>query len=70
LLGPSTLRDTLALPVDRRGDPVQDINPQASRNATYLLRAVDARSNLLRASADEAPDALIKRLSTDEAPDV
>ena len=56
LLGPSTLRDTLALPVDRRGDPVQDINPQASRNATYLLRAVDARSNLLRASAvlDEA----------------
>lgn len=56
LLGPSTLRDTLALPVDRRGDPVQDINPQASRNGTYLLRAVDARSNLLRASSvlDEA----------------
>ncbi|MGE0332790.1 MAG: VacJ family lipoprotein [Ramlibacter sp.] len=56
LLGPSTLRDTLALPVDRRGDPVQDINPQASRNGTYLLRAVDVRSNLLRAGAvlDEA----------------
>lgn len=56
LLGPSTVRDTLALPVDRRGDPVQDITPQASRNATYVLRAVDIRSNLLRAGAvlDEA----------------
>ncbi len=55
-LGPSTVRDTLALPVDRRGDPVQDITPQASRNATYVLRAVDIRANLLRAGAvlDEA----------------
>lgn len=56
LLGPSTLRDTVALPVDRRTDPVQDITPQAARNATYALRGVDIRANLLRASSvlDEA----------------
>jgi phospholipid-binding lipoprotein MlaA len=55
-LGSSTLRDTLALPVDRRGDPLQDITPQASRNGAYVLRAVDIRANLLRASSvlDEA----------------
>ncbi len=55
-LGSSTVRDTIALPVDRRGDPLQDITPQASRNGAYVLRAVDIRSNLLRASSvlDEA----------------
>lgn len=56
LLGPSTLRDTVALSVDRQGDPLKDITPEASRNGAYLLRIVDARSNLLRASSvlDEA----------------
>lgn len=56
LLGPSTLRDTVALPVDRRGDPVQQVTPAASRNGLYVLRAVEIRSNLLRASSvlDEA----------------
>ncbi len=55
-LGSSTVRDTIALPVDRRGDPLQDITPQASRNGAYVLRAVDIRANLLRASSvlDEA----------------
>jgi phospholipid-binding lipoprotein MlaA len=48
LLGPSTLRDTLALPLDYKGDLVGRVNPLASRNTLYALRAVDARSNLLR----------------------
>jgi phospholipid-binding lipoprotein MlaA len=48
LLGPSTLRDTAALPVDLKGDPVHYVNPAADRNWLYALRAVDARSNLLR----------------------
>jgi phospholipid-binding lipoprotein MlaA len=48
--GPSTLRDTLALPIDRRGDPVRDVSHAAPRNSLYALRAVDVRANLLRAS--------------------
>lgn len=47
--GPSTLRDTLVLPIDRRGDPVRDLNHAGERNTLYVLRAVDVRSNLLRA---------------------
>lgn len=50
ILGPSTVRDTLALPVDWRGDPVAHIDGVPTRNSLYALRAVDARSNLLRAS--------------------
>lgn len=56
LLGPSTLRDTIALPVDRKADPLHDIDPWTSQTSLYLLRAVNARANLLRASSvlDEA----------------
>ena len=50
LLGPSTLRDTLAIPVDRQGDPVRELSHAAERNSLYVLRAVDVRANLLRAS--------------------
>jgi phospholipid-binding lipoprotein MlaA len=50
LLGPSTLRDTVALPVDRWGDPTSAFEPGAE-TALYVLRAVDVRSNLLRASS-------------------
>ncbi|HEX7888213.1 MAG TPA: VacJ family lipoprotein [Ramlibacter sp.] len=50
LLGPSTLRDTLALPVDSRYDPVSFIDPARTRTAMYTLRIVDRRSNLLRVS--------------------
>jgi phospholipid-binding lipoprotein MlaA len=46
--GPSTLRDTAALPVDRRLDLVQRIDSHGVRNTVYGLRAVDKRSNLLR----------------------
>ncbi|TFY99617.1 VacJ family lipoprotein [Ramlibacter rhizophilus] len=51
LLGPSTLRDTLALPVDRWGDPVRLVNPDSLETGLYALRAVDVRANLLRASS-------------------
>jgi phospholipid-binding lipoprotein MlaA len=46
--GPSTLRDTAALPVDRRLDLVLRIDSHGVRNTVYGLRAVDKRSNLLR----------------------
>lgn len=48
LLGPSTLRDTLALPIDRQGDLVRGWDHAAEQNSLYVLRAVDVRSNLLR----------------------
>jgi phospholipid-binding lipoprotein MlaA len=48
LLGPSTLRDTMALPVDYRGDLLRQVRPSADRDLLYGLRAVDARANLLR----------------------
>jgi phospholipid-binding lipoprotein MlaA len=56
LLGPSTLRDALALPVDWQGDPVRTVPHALPRSTLYGLRAVDVRSNLLRASSilDEA----------------
>ncbi len=49
VLGPSTVRDSAALTIDRRGDLVRDIDPTSARNATYALRAVDTRASLLRA---------------------
>ncbi|WP_144327374.1 MlaA family lipoprotein [Tepidimonas charontis] len=50
LLGPSTVRDTVALPVDRQGDPVaQGIDHVATRNSLQALRIVDQRAGLLRA---------------------
>ncbi|MBC5764822.1 MlaA family lipoprotein [Ramlibacter albus] len=47
-LGPSTLRDTLALPVDRRGDLVHYTSNEGVRHTLYGIRAVDQRANLLR----------------------
>ena len=51
ILGPSTVRDTLALPVDMMGNPVRYVDPTSARNSLYALRAVDARANLLRAGS-------------------
>ena len=51
LLGPSTLRDTAALPLETRGNLLSDIENQSVQNSLYILKAVDARSNLLRASS-------------------
>lgn len=56
ILGPSTLRDTVALPVDWKGDLTYMIRPISARNITYGVRAVNTRATLLRASSvlDEA----------------
>ena len=48
LLGPSTLRDTLALPLDMRGDASQQFSDDATRNALTVTRVLDIRSGLLQ----------------------
>ncbi|MGO4393103.1 VacJ family lipoprotein [Variovorax sp. M-6] len=48
LLGPSTLRDTVALPVDIQGDLVNHVADIPVRNSMYALRYTDIRANLLR----------------------
>lgn len=55
-LGSSTMRDTLALGIDYRGDALHYVDPASTRNSLYVLRAVNVRSNLLRAGSvlDEA----------------
>ncbi len=50
LLGSSTVRDTLALPVDWQGNLLTGVDPVSSRNSLYALRLVNTRANLLRAS--------------------
>lgn len=50
LLGSSTLRDALALPVDWKGDLVANVPHVPTRNAATVLRAIDQRSDLLKAS--------------------
>lgn len=50
LLGPSTVRDTAALPVDRQGDLVGEIDPTGTRNTLIVTRVIDTRANLLQAS--------------------
>jgi phospholipid-binding lipoprotein MlaA len=48
LLGPSTLRDTLAIPVDRKGDIVRYVDDTTVRRTLQGVRIVDTRANLLR----------------------
>lgn len=48
LLGPSTLRDTLALPLDMQGDASQRFSDEATRNALTVTRVLDIRSGLLQ----------------------
>ena len=67
LLGPSTLRDTVALPVDWHFDVLSDLRPISARNVTYGLRAVDTRSNLLRVSSVLEEAALDKYSFTRDA---
>jgi phospholipid-binding lipoprotein MlaA len=66
LLGPSTLRDTLALPVDWRGDPLNQADT-AWRNTLGAVRVVDARANLLRVGAVLEEAALDKYSFTRDA---
>jgi len=49
LLGPSTLRDTLALPLDFYGNPVGQVNDVPVRNSLVGLQFVDTRARLLQA---------------------
>ena len=49
LLGPSTLRDSLALPVDAKGNLVGHVDDVALRNSLLTLRLVDRRASLLSA---------------------
>lgn len=49
--GPSTVRDAIALPVDRRADPLHEVQGWDARWSLYVLRTVDQRSNLLRAGS-------------------
>jgi phospholipid-binding lipoprotein MlaA len=50
LLGPSTIRDTVALPGDFWGDPWTHVNDIPWRNGGIVLRAVDQRASVLDAS--------------------
>jgi phospholipid-binding lipoprotein MlaA len=47
LLGPSTLRDTLATPIDMQGDAAQQFNDPATRNALTATRVLDVRAGFL-----------------------
>src|SRR5512140_2090398 len=49
--GPSTVRDAIALPVDRRADPLHEVQGWDARWSLYVLRTVDQRANLLRAGS-------------------
>ena len=48
LLGPSTVRDTLALPLDMRGDVSRQFSDEATRNALTVTRVLDIRTGLLQ----------------------
>ena len=50
LLGPSTIRDTAALPVDSWGNPIGQINDIPWRNSLTGGRILDARARLLNAT--------------------
>lgn len=48
ILGPSTLRDTVAMPLDVKGNAVQQFNDTASRNVLSFTGVLDVRSGLLQ----------------------
>lgn len=50
LLGPSTLRDTLASPIDAHGNLLPAIQDAATRDAVAALKLVDMRARLLSAT--------------------
>ena len=49
LLGSSTLRDTLAMPIDRQGNLVNAVADVPTRDALTLLNVVDTRATYLKA---------------------
>ncbi|HYP82379.1 VacJ family lipoprotein [Variovorax sp.] len=48
ILGPSTVRDTAALPVDYQGGLISNVDNIPVRNSLYAMRLVDARAELLK----------------------
>ncbi len=48
LLGPSSIRDGLALVVDQKGDPLRELDSEETRLALQTTRVIDTRANLLR----------------------
>jgi phospholipid-binding lipoprotein MlaA len=50
VMGSSTLRDTVAKPVDFYGDPLAHVDDIPWRNSLTVLRVVDTRAQYLRAS--------------------
>jgi len=48
ILGPSTVRDGVALPLDFKGDPGQNASDAATRNTLTVLRVTDLRASLLK----------------------
>jgi phospholipid-binding lipoprotein MlaA len=51
IFGPSTVRDTVGMGVEARGDLVMGLDNVANRNLLQGLRAVETRAGLLRASS-------------------
>ena len=51
ILGPSSMRDVLALSVDWQGDPLGQLPNEPVRNAALLLRGLDTRAGLLKATS-------------------
>ncbi len=49
VFGPRTARDTVGLILDLAADPVAHVSPNAERNVSLVLRAVNDRANLLPA---------------------
>jgi phospholipid-binding lipoprotein MlaA len=48
LLGPSTIRDAVALPVDRQGDLTRQSASSQKRDAALALKLTDTREGLLK----------------------
>ena len=67
ILGPSTLRDAAAMPIDWQGDLIWRMAHTSERTSAYALRAVDRRANLLRISDVVNQAALDKYSFTREA---
>jgi phospholipid-binding lipoprotein MlaA len=61
LLGPSTLRDTVALPLDLLGNPLLRLSPPVDRALLIGTSAVDARARAL--PLDAALDSALDRYS-------
>ncbi len=51
IFGPSSVRDAAGFTIESRGDLVQGVSDVGMRNSLTVLRAVETRANLLRASA-------------------